>query len=57
MGKPMHEWLRFSVCYWHTFRGMGLDMFGGPTIKRYGYNHAYTCIQSTHTYTHTHMPI
>jgi hypothetical protein len=20
MGKPMKEWLRFSVCYWHTFR-------------------------------------
>ena len=23
-GKPMHEWLRFSVCYWHTFRGTGI---------------------------------
>jgi len=22
-GKPMEEWLRFSVCYWHTFRGTG----------------------------------
>ena len=19
----MEEWLRFSVCYWHTFRGTG----------------------------------
>ena len=19
LGKPMKEWLRFSVCYWHTF--------------------------------------
>ena len=22
-GKTMEEWLRFSVCYWHTFRGSG----------------------------------
>jgi len=34
LGKPMKEWLRFSVCYWHTFRGVGVDMFGGATIKR-----------------------
>eukprot|EP00529_Nitzschia_sp_RCC80_P038119 CAMPEP_0113467236 /NCGR_PEP_ID=MMETSP0014_2-20120614/14707_1 /TAXON_ID=2857 /ORGANISM="Nitzschia sp." /LENGTH=65 /DNA_ID=CAMNT_0000359531 /DNA_START=26 /DNA_END=219 /DNA_ORIENTATION=- /assembly_acc=CAM_ASM_000159 len=19
LGKPMKEWLRFSVCWWHTF--------------------------------------
>ena len=30
-GKTMKEQLRFSVTYWHTFRGMGADMFGvGP---------------------------
>ncbi len=23
MGKTMRDWLRFSVCYWHTFRGSG----------------------------------
>jgi len=34
MGKEMREWLRFSVCWWHTFRGNGLDPFGSPTIKR-----------------------
>jgi len=33
-GKTMEEWLRFSVCYWHTFCGTGLDPFGGPTIQR-----------------------
>ena len=22
-GKTMEDWLRFSVCYWHTFRGVG----------------------------------
>jgi len=33
-GKTMKEWLRFSVAYWHTFRGTGLDIFGAPTLKR-----------------------
>src|SRR5262245_18794901 len=27
-GKTMKEHLRFSVAYWHTFRGMGGDPFG-----------------------------
>jgi xylose isomerase len=27
-GKTMREHLRFAVCYWHTFRGMGADPFG-----------------------------
>src|SRR4051812_5015633 len=27
-GKSMQEHLRFAVCYWHTFRGMGGDPFG-----------------------------
>lgn len=34
MGKTMADWLRFSVCYWHTFRGVGLDPFGAGTIQR-----------------------
>eukprot|EP00298_Acanthocystis_sp_HF-20_P003152 c13522_g1_i1.p1 GENE.c13522_g1_i1~~c13522_g1_i1.p1 ORF type:complete len:459 (+),score=227.37 c13522_g1_i1:50-1426(+) len=33
-GKPMKDWLRFSVCYWHTFRGNGSDPFGFPTMTR-----------------------
>lgn len=33
-GKTMEDWCRFSVVYWHTFRGTGLDPFGGPTIER-----------------------
>jgi xylose isomerase len=33
-GKPMKEHLRFSVTYWHTFRGMGADMFGVGTAIR-----------------------
>jgi xylose isomerase len=34
MGKTMRDWLRFSVCYWHTFRGTGSDPFGGQTLFR-----------------------
>src|SRR5687768_3757584 len=33
-GKTMREHLRFSVTYWHTFRGMGADMFGVGTAIR-----------------------
>lgn len=35
LGKPMKEWLRFSVCFWHTFvGGGGQDPFGVPTLNR-----------------------
>jgi xylose isomerase len=30
----MEDLLRFSVCYWHTFRGTGSDPFGAPTLAR-----------------------
>lgn len=30
----MKDHLRFSVTYWHTFRGMGADMFGSGTAIR-----------------------
>jgi xylose isomerase len=33
-GKKMKDWLRFSVCYWHTFRGTGADPFGSATLNR-----------------------
>ena len=33
-GKSMREWCRFSMAYWHTFRGLGTDPFGGPTLVR-----------------------
>src|SRR5947199_3558441 len=33
-GKPMREHLRFSVAYWHTFRGTGSDPFGPGTMVR-----------------------
>lgn len=33
-GKPMKDHLRFSVAYWHTFRGTGGDPFGPGTMSR-----------------------
>ena len=33
-GKTMREHLRFSVAYWHTFRGTGSDPFGAGTMQR-----------------------
>lgn len=33
-GKTMNEQLRFSVTYWHTFRGQLADMFGVGTAIR-----------------------
>ncbi len=33
-GLTMRDHLRFSVVYWHTFRGTGSDPFGAPTMVR-----------------------
>jgi xylose isomerase len=33
-GKTMKEHLRFSVAYWHTFTGGGMDPFGSATMER-----------------------
>ena len=33
-GKTMRDYLRFSVVYWHTFRGTGSDPFGAGTMLR-----------------------
>jgi len=34
LGKSMEDHFRFAVCYWHTFKGLGTDPFGGPTMIR-----------------------
>ncbi len=35
LGKPMKEWLKFSVCFWHTLvGGGGSDPFGDKTLQR-----------------------
>ncbi|KAJ6759308.1 hypothetical protein OIU74_025893 [Salix koriyanagi] len=31
LGKKMKDWMRFSIAFWHTFRGTGGDPFGAPT--------------------------
>lgn len=33
-GKTMKDHLRFSIVYWHTFRGTGADPFGAGTMVR-----------------------
>ena len=33
-GRTMKEHMRFSVVYWHTFRGTGADPFGAGTMVR-----------------------
>jgi xylose isomerase len=33
-GKTMKDQFRFSVVYWHTFRGTGADPFGAGTMLR-----------------------
>ncbi|HEY8966252.1 MAG TPA: xylose isomerase [Candidatus Methylacidiphilales bacterium] len=33
-GKTLEEHMRFSIAYWHAFRGVGADPFGPGTIVR-----------------------
>ena len=33
-GRSMKEHMRFSITYWHTFRGTGSDPFGAGTMVR-----------------------
>ncbi len=33
-GKTLAEHMRFSIAYWHAFRGTGADPFGPGTIQR-----------------------
>ncbi|SDS19429.1 xylose isomerase [Opitutus sp. GAS368] len=33
-GRTMSDHLRFSIAYWHAFRGVGADPFGPGTIRR-----------------------
>ncbi|KAK4851646.1 hypothetical protein QYF36_017140 [Acer negundo] len=32
----MMDWMRFSVAFWHTFRGSGADPFGSATKIGHG---------------------
>lgn len=31
MGKPMKDWLKFAMAWWHTLGAAGSDQFGGDT--------------------------
>jgi xylose isomerase len=33
-GRTMKDHLRFSIAFWHTFRGTGSDPFGAATLSR-----------------------
>ena len=33
LGRPMKDWLRFSVAFWHSIRNDGSDPFGFPTKR------------------------
>jgi xylose isomerase len=33
-GRTLKEQMRFSIAYWHSFRGVGSDPFGPGTIRR-----------------------
>ncbi len=34
LGKKLSDWLRLTVCYWHSFASGGMDQFGGNTWPR-----------------------
>ncbi len=48
LGKTMAEHLRFSVCFWHTFKGGGMDPFGVATMGR-AYHHDDPMTEAEHT--------
>ena len=33
-GKPLSDYLRFAIAYWHSLAMNGSDPFGGPTLDR-----------------------
>jgi len=50
-GTKLRDLLRFSICYWHTFRGTGSDPFGSATLQRPwddGSNSVENAIQRVH---------
>ena len=34
LGKRMEDYLRFAVCFWHSFGWPGSDIFGAGTFRR-----------------------
>lgn len=44
LGKPMKEWLRFAMAWWHTLGGASGDQFGGQT-RSYEWDKAECAVQ------------
>ena len=44
LGKPMKEWLKFAMAWWHTLCAEGGDQFGGGT-KKFPWNEGETAIE------------
>lgn len=44
LGKPMKEWLRFAMAWWHTLCAEGGDQFGGGT-KKFPWNEGATALE------------
>ncbi len=43
LGKPMKEWLKFAMAWWHTLCAEGGDQFGGGT-KKFPWNQGETAL-------------
>lgn len=44
LGKPMREWLKFAMAWWHTLCAEGVDQFGGGT-KKFPWNVGATALE------------
>ena len=44
MGRPMKDWLRFAMAWWHTLCAEGGDQFGGGT-KAFPWNEGETALE------------
>jgi len=45
LGKPMKDWLKFAMAWWHTLCAEGVDQFG-PGTKSFPWNTALDTIQA-----------
>jgi xylose isomerase len=45
LGKPMKEWLKFAMAWWHTLCAEGGDQFGGGT-KKFPWNSTNDAVQN-----------
>jgi len=53
-GKKMKDHLRFSVCYWHTWKAMGSDPFGSNT-RRWHFDDGTESVENAIRILHAHF--